>query len=1174
MGKFARLTFALCVLVMCTSGAFAQTGGSGALSGFVTDQTGAFVPGAVVTLTNTTTGQLRSTETTNNGSYSFLLLLPGPYGVRITKTGFKAFEAPSVQIHVTETAQLDAKLEVGAAQESVTVSASEEQLQTQSSAVGTLVDSRVLVGAALSTRNYTQIISMSTGVIAGVSDAGQLGPGSPQLFVNGNINSANNFQMDGANANSFGSGTVEGAGNFYESIPLPNPDALQEFKVQTALYDASTGRNPGANVEVITKSGTNSLHGVAFEFLRNTALDANDFFRNRNGLPRATMQQNQFGGSFGGPIMKDKFFFFGSYQGTRQSNGLSRFSSSSPFLPPQLFGFNRNLSAASPAPGVPSPLAAALGAAFCHVTPASASAGPGTGFFGGTAIKCDGSNINPVALNIMNAKLPNGAYYLPNPQTATGASSFSIPAKYIEDQFLVNLDYIVSPKHTVSERYFYSRNPQVRTFDCNSPCAPGSIGLVSGENHNFVVKLTSVLTSNLVNEAKAAYTYNHFLTRTDIQPGITAEALGFKNLTTWFGAMPTISVSGLFNLNGPTSTGGESAPATYILGDQISWNHGRHSIRAGFEWDHIRYTFYVTDVAKGTLTFQSFNDLLLGLSAAQNGTSFSNVFSSSGTTSPVGGLHYNYRITDMSSFVQDDIKITPRFTANVGVRWEYFGGMSDTNGFVPNFSLAALNTAPIPPVAGTLIGFDVASNYPGTPPAGVVRRSTPYGQEHSMPLGNFGPRVGFAWQPLSSNRLVVRAGFGLVYQRVNGNFLFGPNNTLPPLVATAGGSGATNAQSTWAVPFTNINAPGFVPRTPTTALRASFLSDPWKTPYTMTYSTNVQYSLRPNLSLEVDYVGHRAAHLMVSQALNVPKLASVANPITNPQTGALITTNTAANVPLRVPYVGFAAVGGLATSGGFGDSNYNSLQATLRKRFSHGLQFQGSYTWAKVLTDELGGNGVGGGNFNSNNPLDHRQLYAPADYDRTHRFVASYAYEFPRFHNSKGVAGKVLAGWSISGLTTMQTGDPLTFTDSRGGTAFGSASRAQFCPGMTNANVATSGSVEERLNAYANIAAFCAPPIVGIGGPGTTGTDFGNTSRGILRGPGQNSTDLALAKTTIVGGVREDAHLDFRAEFFNAFNHPQFADPTVVVSTPASFGKINATSVAARLIQFSLKYSF
>jgi hypothetical protein len=257
------------------------------------------------------------------------------------------------------------------------------------------------------------------------------------------------------------------------------------------------------------------------------------------------------------------------------------------------------------------------------------------------------------------------------------------------------------------------------------------------------------------------------------------------------------------------------------------------------------------------------------------------------------------------------------------------------------------------------------------------------------------------------------------------------------------------------------------------------------------------------------------------------------------------------------------------------NSNYNGLQISLRKQFSHGLTFQAAYTYSKTLTDFEGGGGDVGGD--SNNPSDLRQAYGPADFDRTQRIIFNYDYQLPGYHQGRELLGKVLTGWSVSGVTTLQSGDPLTFVDFLAGSAYyggiNFSSRAEFCSGMSNSDVGTSGSVKARLNDYVNAAAFCAPPVVSVGGPGTTGTDFGNTGRGILRGPGQDNWDISIAKATRVGGLSEQAHLDFRAEFFNTFNHAQFGDPGEYLHLP-SLGVINSTIVAPRLIQFGLKYVF
>jgi hypothetical protein len=447
-----------------------------------------------------------------------------------------------------------------------------------------------------------------------------------------------------------------------------------------------------------------------------------------------------------------------------------------------------------------------------------------------------------------------------------------------------------------------------------------------------------------------------------------------------------------------------------------------------------------------------------------------------------------------------------------------------------------------------------------------------------MPFTNFGPRVGFSWQPLRTNNLVVRGGWGTYYQETNGNVLFFPLNFQPPLALNVGKSNTLQPAATFQVPWPNLPPLGFVPRvvpTDPSQVQTNAYLGSWKTPRTFTQSLSVQYQFLPSWILELGYAGSRSEHMaLATEAQNIPALASVANPITNPQDGSLITTNTPGNAYLRVPWVGFGPMGVYCTCTN-GDSNYNALLVSVRKAFSRGLTFQASYTYSKTLTDFTG---TGGDlSADSNNPSELGQAYGPADFDRTHRFIVSYNYQFPIYRQARGLAGKTLSGWSVSGVTTIQSGDPLTFIDFLAGSAYyggtNFSSRAEFCPGMSNNDVGTPGSVKDRLNHYVNASAFCTPPVVPIGGPGTTGTDFGNTARGILRGPGQDNFDISIGKTTRVGGIHEEANLDFRAEFFNAFNHAQFGDPSIYLNLP-SLGVINSTIVAPRLIQFGLKYVF
>jgi hypothetical protein len=332
---------------------------------------------------------------------------------------------------------------------------------------------------------------------------------------------------------------------------------------------------------------------------------------------------------------------------------------------------------------------------------------------------------------------------------------------------------------------------------------------------------------------------------------------------------------------------------------------------------------------------------------------------------------------------------------------------------------------------------------------------------------------------------------------------------------------------------------------------------------------NVQYQVTNTMMLQIGYVGTRGQHIQVTQALNQAVLASTTTPVNG------ITTNTVSNAPQRVPYIGFSPTG-VSNWAQIGESDYNGLQSMLTKRLGHGLQFQASYTFSKTMTNVTGsGTFPNGGSLYDNN-LDLRQSWGPADFDTRHRFVTNLVYNLPVVANDRGFVGKVLSDWSLSGVIVIQSGPPLTFTDSRSGTIYGSSSQlAQLCPGETAANIITPGSVQSKLNDYFSAAAFCAPPTIG------NGFGFGNTVRGIVYGPGQHNADLAVVKEIPIRGLTDGTHLEFRAEFFNAFNTPQFASTTTVqgATQPTAvgslnFGQINTMSVAPRLIQFGLKYIF
>ena len=1174
-----------------------QSAGTGALVGTVTDPSGAVIPNVTVTITNTATNQTRATVTGADGSYRFTLLPPGAYAVKFAATGFRTAEVPSVTVNVTETPVLDRALDVGTQAEAVLVEAEAAVLETQNSTLGTVVGSQSVTGLPLTNRNYTQILSMSAGANVSVNNAALLGRGSQDVSVNGANTNQNNYQMDGVNIDNFaGNGLAADAG-IYAGIGVPNPDALEEFKIQTSTYDASYGRNPGANVNVVTKSGTNSLHGAAYEFFRNTDLNANDFFRNRSGGSKQVLNQNQFGGNLGGPIKKDRLFLFGSYQETRQINGVGTNGYSTPTLAPIPQGDRSNTAA----------FRAALGQQFCPQNHPGDSryltVGAGT-----TAVQvaCDGSNINPVALNFLQLKLPNGSYYIPGSTNGNfQLTPFSQPARFTEHQAVLNADYVINPKQTLVARFFTSQDPQTLPFTNANGELPGTPASYLYSNTESVLKLTTLVSNNVVNEGRISYQRNLAANSNGVP--FTTTQLGMTPINPAITTMNPITIQGLFNLGGGISDDVFDPTDQFQISDTLSWSHGRHTIRAGFDLEHINWDIVFKGIERGNTTISSFADFLMGRAGcdpSNTSCSPSNPGNTTGTPlsdiaqclfcvrSGPDGIIHGYRANNVSAFVQDDFKVSPRLTLNLGLRWEYDGTLSDKYGNLTNVwqsQVQMVNTpagvagtglfnGSLPTSGGTLAGYVVPANFQGTVPAGVMKSGSNLPVQSGPPMDNFGPRFGFAWQPVSDGRLVVRGGVGMFYDRIGGNLFVHSVEQGNPYAVTLdyAGVAAQPASLQNLFPSTPL---GFVPRWVdfnnliSSNLNLPFIAENIHTPLVRQYNLTVQWEFLRNWVLDAGYVGSSGINLAdYNHNYNTALLASPTNPVNG------ITTNLVKNANLRVPYLGFAASGFQGT--GFdGISNYNSLQATVRKQFTHGIAFQASYTWSKDLTDLVGY----GANYN--NASDLSQQYGQAYFNRPQRFVFNYNWELPLGH-PHGFVGKLAEGWSFSGVTVVQDGTPLTFTDARAGTIYGvsgpistaptlntvtfgavNAGRAQLC----GSSLTTSGSIESRLggasggSGFFNSSSFCLPPAIG------DGFGYGNSGVGIVQGPGQFNWDASLVKITKLG---ERQALQFRTEFFNALNHPQFNNPGTAFSTPTTFGVITSASVSPRLIQFAMKYTF
>ena len=1148
----------------------AQSDSSGALGGTITFL-GRAVPGARVVLTNNATNQGLSMISGENGSYRFSLLAPGVYRVSFSAPGFKTSQVPSIAINVSEDPTLDASLERGEPRKRVACNC---RLSLSGSSSGTLVDHKTITAMPLTTRNFAQLLSMSSGTVADVNNAGTLGRGTQTVNVNGST--------------AGGSYTIEGA---FAPSTAPNPDTIAEFKIQTSQFDAGYGAMvPGTNV--ITRGGESLIHGTAWEFVRNDIFNANAFFRNATGQPKPNLKQNQFGVSLGGPVLRNRWFFFGSYQGTRQVNGLDPTSVATVILPP--LTSDRS--------------AAALAAEFCpanHLLASGADAGQPDPryltFAGGKQLDCMNRNtattvpINPVALSILQTKLPNGTYLIPVPQTilqsgsnaGMGFSSFSLPSYYNEDHFVANSDYVASSVNTLSWRGFFSKINQYRSLGAPggatvTPVIPGAGSPQALRAHDVALslKLTSVLTPQVANEVRFAYTRTY-------QPACgvgtpPASSFGMTPVDPLFPLPPEVTMlgpMGTFRFFGNGANDFSTHTNTLAWADNLSLVHGRHHARVGGVFLMQHNDRLDTGAARGKVTFETFEDLLVGLSAADNQTpagrsNIETVRASEGV-GPSGEVQYQYRHDYGAAFAQDDIKLTPRLALNAGLRWEYVGAAFDRAGTIGNVWPSLLEQVPIPRAAGTLVGDVVAANYNpalinpytgqpfGPPPSGVETGPTRSFYQNSTPLGKFAPRLGFAWQPFgAAGRVSVRGGYGWFYQAptFSANAAGAPLFTAAPYAQGFTNTDSSNGQSDLQKPFPTTTL-GFVERTPTSQLSDRIAGPEYKIPQVQQFSLSIQTQLPRAFTLDMGYVGSYGDHLLVGVGLNQPALATPNHAVNCGYTGMpadCITTNTAVNAALRVPFIG-ETPSALTDSQFTGDSRYNGLQVTLRRQISHGLSFQSAYTLSKAMNDTSIYNDL---NYLSGN-------WARASFDRRHRIVTNFDYQLPNSVRSTGAAGKLLNGWTTTGLVIVQSGLPLTLTDPAGGSVYGEASPSTvtLCPGR--AGLATSGSVEARLGGWINTSAICSAPAIGSDGA----TGYGNAGQSLLDGPPQVNTDISLGKRTVVGGLRENAELAFRVEFYNSLNHPQFANPGTSLGT-ANFGVITQTSVAPRLVQFALKYLF
>ncbi len=1176
--------------------ALAQGGATGAITGTVQDPSGAVIAGAEVRIVNQDTGVLtRTAKTDANGSFTAPLLPVATYSVTVQSAAFAEGTFPDIAVRVTETTRMIAKVRPRAVQQKIEVQAQVQAVETTTSTTGQAIEAINIRNLPLATQNFQQLLSLSTGAQSELNASAQLGRGNVRILVNGQREDNNNYLIEGISATDY---NVAQSTN----VPLPNPDVIQEFKVQTSLYDASQGRNGGGNVNAILRSGTKALHGDVYEFFRNDKLNANEFFLNRAGQQRPSVKQNIFGGSFGGPIAKDAKlgFFFVNYQGTRQRSGLSPgtfISTTIPVLP----SVRDDLT-----------LDSVLESAF------------------------EVPSIDPVVHKLLLFKSDQfgntpGGYLIPSIPGNVGESGqfiVSKPGKYTDDQFTANWDReFRGGNDKLSTRFFFSNAESLLPFGAGS--LQLSLGgtlqsSISTTDLNFPYDLpvndrffsvseTHLFSPALVNDFRFGFVrINNTLGNI---PPITASDLGIDR--------PTNDVTSSIYKFVLTSSGVQIGPTpaadqsqtqnNYNFVDTMSWVKGAHVLRFGGEYTRVNLDKLFPQVFNAELFFTS----------GQTESDFQKLLTGAPDFSFGGGgvANHEYRTNDFAFFGQDDWKVRSDLTLNLGLRVEALGAFYDNLCHIGNLDPDLARSGQYPFIYGDCVkGLNVAG-------LNATGSNTTYKNDYAI---GWGPRLGFAWDMFGHHSTSLRGGYGIYFVRED----VGTVDQLSfqaPFLPVAFGGGPAGCLGTFFSPTTpnplpgcpdpNPNAlpksgvidPNFVP---CLAVLQGFANDdpnqapdyqcngpgiastnifglvvPRKfvAPNTQQWNLTVQRELGRNWVLEVGYIGTHSVHLRETRT-NLSVRVSPTNPLHVTTAGGQpfdITFNTSANAPARSTAQGINGVGGMQLFADDAYSHYHSLQSTLSRRWGAGY-FQAAYTFSRSTDATSSGNTALNTAFNDETTLDASR--GLSDFDRTHRFVVSYRYDLPFFKNVTGAKAALLRNWAISGITIFQSGTPLSVVDSAGGNAFvgaglASGLGAQLAPGGSISAGTTSGDIHQRIDGYLNINNFTTAPLVHPAQcdpnqpdpntiPNSTfcATDFGNLGRNIYRGPFQQNWDFSLLKNF---RLTEKQTLRLTADFFNIWNHPNFGSPAQTdVENPSAFGKIVQTVGTPRLIQLSLRWAF
>jgi Carboxypeptidase regulatory-like domain len=1171
--------YSFLALLAVASGAWGQA--TARLTGIVKDQSGATVADAAVTLTNEATNVSKTTKTDGEGNYLFPLVEVGTFRLTVEHAGFKKNVQSGITLEVNQNGRLDATLEVGQTTDVIEVSAAVPQVDTTGAVLGKVEDTRRIQDLPLVDRDTLQLGLLQAGVFAPDPDDGSKNPFS----VSGQRSESLTFMLDGADNSNFLSNRI---------VVNPNPDAVQEFKILTNNYDAQFGRSSGGIIDQVIKSGSNHVHGSAFEFLRNDALNARDFFLPASTGPKATFKRNVFGGTVGAPLKKDKTFIFGSYQGARRREGQSAGQLTILSQAERTGDFSDLLtgSTACPTPTGSDPTFDS-GQLFVPNTTSTVTCshkdanGNTVSAINGTPYKNNQVPVNPVSANYISK-------YVPLPNLGTNSFISSQSAATDEDQGILRVDHTLSQRDTLSGLYIVNDFRDALPFQQNKGASTGGdVPVGSGVSDAERTQLLSITWTHTfgrgwINELRASANRDANLQASPADHTTPAQ-LGFTNVSSddpAGAAPPILFVSNAFNL-GPSPQGPTKLhDMTYQYQDHLTIPRGRHEWKFGVDIHRVQNNF----------NFDFFNNGGFFFGGSGGGPLPGRTFTGDARADFVGGFAgsltqfsnavYGIRTTSQYYYAQDTIKVLPRLTLNLGLRYEYNSPQYDIHNNILGFFGANAQSKVFPNAPPGIL-------YPGDP-------GTPNRALVNPDRNNFAPRVGFAWDLFGNAKLVMRGGAGIFYDLEDGalNLQFGGQppfgdalsiNFLPSNVSAAPNfladpftpSGIANP-----FPFRSKGGVGtfFIPK-----ISFAFVTDPnFRTPYSENFNYGFQYQLSKDTAIEAVYVGSLGRKLISSIDVNPPlpsiEIAQLNDGFTFPNETCARALAACVNATTD-PNASLVNTGQLLTDKSNGISASHEFQLTVDKRTGHGLSFRGAYTFSKT-TDLTSGFRARSSTYTD--PFDPRLDHGLADFDATHRFVLSASWELPisKPFQSHVVMKRITEGWQANVITTFQSGQPFTIFSNNDNSLQGNfLDRPNLIGKIVTLNPRTNSSFlataancslqspDTKGNLTGNFffdptafdCAFNSDLHLAPGSPAS----FGDLGRNTLRGPGINNWDISFLKRI---KLTEQKSLEFRSEMFNAFNHAQFLNPDNQ-GFSGTFGQISKTR-GPRLIQFALKFYY